>query len=68
MAKEDVIETIDNTDDVTFMGLNYTISNDPPLKKRYDDRKMLIITGENIRQKLEAAGVRTIKTLIRLLV
>lgn len=56
-TKEDVIETIDNTDDVTFMGLNYKISNDPELKKRYDDRKMRIITGENIRQKLEAAGI-----------
>jgi len=56
-TKEDVIETIDNTDDVTFMGLNYKISNDPELKKRYDDRKMRIITGENIRQKIEAAGI-----------
>lgn len=66
-TKEDVIETIDNTDDVTFMGLNYTISNDPPLKKRYDDRKMLIITGENIRQKLEAAGVKNNKNIDKII-
>ena len=66
-TKEDVIDTIDNTDDVTFMGLNYTISNDPDLKKRYDARKMLIITGENIRQKLEAAGVKNNKNIDKII-
>ena len=66
-TKEDVVDTIDNTDDVTFMGLNYTISNDPDLKKRYDARKMLIITGENIRQKLEAAGVKNNKNIDKII-
>ncbi len=57
VTEKDVVESIDNTDDVTFMGLDYKIENNPELKQRYDDRKMRIITGDNIRQKLEEAGV-----------
>tara|TARA_R100001440_G_scaffold26542_4_gene43409 strand:+ start:8898 stop:15071 length:6174 start_codon:yes stop_codon:yes gene_type:complete len=57
VTEKDVIEAIDNTDDVTFMGLDYKIENNPELKQRYDDRKMRIITGDNIRQKLEEAGI-----------
>ena len=57
VTEKDIVESIDNTDDVTFMGLNYKIENNPELKQRYDDRKMRIITGDNIRQKLEEAGI-----------
>jgi len=62
-TKEDVIDTIENTDDVTFMGLNYTIKNDPELKDKYDTRKMTIITGDNIRQKLKEAGLKNKKQI-----
>ena len=62
-TKEDVIDTIENTDDVTFKGLNYNIKNDPDLKKKYDDRKMLILTGETIRQKLKEAGLKNKKQI-----
>ena len=57
VTESDIIDSIDNTDDVTFMGLNYKIENNTELQEKYDDRKMRIITGDNIRQKLKEAGL-----------
>ena len=65
-TKEDVIDTIENTDDVTFKGLKYKIKNDPDLQKRYDDRMMLVLTGETIRQKLKEAGLKNKKQIDRI--
>lgn len=59
----DVIDTIDNTDDVTFMGLNYKIENNIELNDKYNTRKMTIITGESIRVKLKEAGLTNETTI-----
>lgn len=58
-TREQTLESIEKTDDVTFMGLKMIIKNDPEVEEKYNDRYMRIRLEENIRNKIKDAGIKT---------
>ena len=56
-------EAVYDSDDASFMGMNIDIKNDPDMKNDYDKRKMKLIAGNDIKQKLQEAGVTNEKII-----
>ena len=50
-------EAVFDSSDEAFLGMNIDIQNDPDLKNEYSKRKMKLLAGQDIKLKLQEAGV-----------